>query len=254
MILINGCSHTYGTDIDQNMGWGGLYKIFATKPVVNLAKEGCSNQYICKSTIEWCRENLKNQTDRNNCFVIVMFTSVPRQEYILDNGEVIYLNIHNITDNDVLNIWFKAYHAHGFDQHLVQTFRNYFEQIPYDVHEEDSFYQMFLLKQFLDLNHIPNMFLYSTRYMMDYDGYWTNWFKQVYDPEVCLYSLWKHDFNQHKYYRVGTGGGHFREDVHQKFFWNIHKSLPYINYGLLDQNKKLFDDEVLLRNILAPSS
>ena len=89
MILINGCSHTYGTDIDQNMGWGGLYKIFATKPVVNLAKEGCSNQYICKSTIEWCIENLKTQADRHNSFVIVMFTSVPRQEYILDNGEVI---------------------------------------------------------------------------------------------------------------------------------------------------------------------
>ena len=63
MILINGCSHTYGTDINQNMGWAGLYKIFATKPVVNLAKEGCSNQYMCRTTIEWCRENLKNQTD-----------------------------------------------------------------------------------------------------------------------------------------------------------------------------------------------
>jgi hypothetical protein len=198
-------------------------------------------------------ENLKNQTDRNNCFVIVMFTSVPRQEYVLDNGEVIYLNIHNITDDDALNVWYKAYHSQGFTQHLVQTFKNYFTQIPYDVHEEESFFQMFLLKQFLDLNHIPNKFLYSTRYMMNYeDGYWTKWLKQVYDQNVCLYALWKHDFKGHKYYRVGANNGHFREDVHQKFFWNIHKSLPYINYGLLDQNKKLFDDEVLLRNILAP--
>ena len=252
MILVNGCSHTYGTDIDPNMCWSGLYKIFATKTVTNLAREGCSNQYICKSTVEWCMENLKTQADRTNCFVIVMFTSVPRQEYIFDNGEVVYLNIHNITDEEALNVWYKAYHAHGFDQHLVQTFKNYFTQISYDTFEEESFYQMFLLKQFLDLNHIPNKFLYSIKYMMNYDGYWTKWLKQIYDPTVCLYSLWKHDFKANKYYRVGTNNGHFGADVHQKFFWNIHKSLPYINYELLDGNKKLFDDKVLLRNILAP--
>ena len=88
--------------------------------------------------------------------------------------------------------------------------------------------------------------------MMNYDGYWTKWLKQIYDPTVCLYSLWKHDFKANKYYRVGTNNGHFGADVHQKFFWIIHKSLPYINYELLDGNKKLFDDKVLLRNILAP--
>ena len=252
MILINGCSHTYGTDIDPNLGWSGLYKNFSTRTVTNLAREGCSNQYICKSTIERCMENLKNQTDRNNCFVIVMFTSVPRQEYILDNGEIIYLNIHNITDDKALNVWYEAYHSQGFTQHLVQTFKNYFTQISYDTFEEESFYQMFLLKQFLDLNHIPNKFLYSTKYMMNYDGYWTKWFKQMYDPTVCLYSLWKDDFNGNKYYRVGANNGHFSEAVHQKFFWNIHKSLPDINYELLESNKKLFDDEVLLSNILDP--
>jgi hypothetical protein len=203
-------------------------------------------------------ENLKTQTDRNNCFVIVMFTSVPRHEYTLDNGELLHLNIHNIHDENALNVWFRAYHAHGFDQHLVQTFKNYFAQIPYDVFEEESFYQMFLLRQFLDLNHIPNKFLYSTRYMMNGNGYWTRWLKQIYEPDSCIYNLWKHDFNRHKYYRVGTNvgdlgyGGHFREDVHQKFFWNIHKSLPYIDHELLKSNKKLFDDEILLRNILAP--
>ena len=74
----------------------------------------------------------------------------------------------------------------------------------------------------------------------------------MYDPTVCLYSLWKDDFNGNKYYRVGANNGHFSEAVHQKFFWNIHKSLPDINYELLESNKKLFDDEVLLSNILDP--
>ena len=46
MILVNGCSHTYGTDIDPNMCWSGLYKIFATKTVrILLEKDAVINIY-----------------------------------------------------------------------------------------------------------------------------------------------------------------------------------------------------------------
>lgn len=94
MILINGCSHTHGTDWlhkNNQKNWATIFSEMTGKDVTNIAQAGCSWTSICYSTVEWLEKNEK--PEEIICafpeIYRLSFPSTERLNYETSNGKIL---------------------------------------------------------------------------------------------------------------------------------------------------------------------
>ena len=89
MILVNGCSHTAGSEIEfymqsecRDKAWPAHLGQLMSQDVVNISLEGSGNERISRTTMEWLIKNVQlNQTYKpEDITVIVMWSGFDRFE------------------------------------------------------------------------------------------------------------------------------------------------------------------------------
>lgn len=86
VMLVVGCSHSAGAEIDGNQdseynrkhSYGNLLANFLGYTAVNISSSGSTNSTIARSVLEWCRENYKPED--MNLFVLISWTESSRME------------------------------------------------------------------------------------------------------------------------------------------------------------------------------
>lgn len=111
-VLINGCSHTAGSEIEGSGIGDGNYNRensfgaqFAKKlncEYTNIAYPGASNDYIARSTLYWIIDNPEIAKDT---LFLIHWTGTDRTEYFYDEGETYAYDFINFApDKKVLHL------------------------------------------------------------------------------------------------------------------------------------------------------
>ena len=93
ILLVSGCSHTYGVGIDSNHSWSNVLSQHLELDLVNLSKPGACAQYVCDTLKNWLDQN-KTQPK----LVIAQWPNPYRTMKIINHQTVFYTR--NSMDED----------------------------------------------------------------------------------------------------------------------------------------------------------
>jgi hypothetical protein len=155
-LLSNGCSHTEGSECDKSFG-----DFIEGYEHVNIAKGGCGNHRIMRTTMEYCENN---QVD----LVIIGWSTHERFEFSFD-GERKDYTLYKQSENIDLQKFYRY-----ADLHLAD----------WQTGLEDTVTYMYALQTYLESKNIDYIFC--------------NMFNSI--PENCQIPLWN-SIDNSKYYK-----------------------------------------------------
>lgn len=112
VLVINGCSHTAGSEIDgagvgdsptcRSNSFGNLIAERVGREAINMAYPGGSNERICRSSMAWLGDNLEKILNKElDVFFLVHWTGFERFDY--------HFSQERFGDPDLLKIKFSSY-------------------------------------------------------------------------------------------------------------------------------------------------
>jgi hypothetical protein len=112
VLVINGCSHTAGSEIDgpgigdspscRSLSFGNLVAERMGRTAINMAYPGGSNDRICRSSMSWIADNIEKILNKElDVFFLIHWTSSERADY--------HFSQQNFGDPDLLKIKFSSY-------------------------------------------------------------------------------------------------------------------------------------------------
>jgi len=215
LLLVNGCSHAAGAEIDYEWQDNCYDKAFGRwcadslgYDYENLAISGASQDRIIRTTIEWVGKNYK----RKDLFAVIMWSGPSRTEFYRKDD---FVNI--VPSNDHLYkkefsnieyLYYKSYVA-------VQ-----------DAFSQDiKFYNnVILLQNYLKYFNIPYVFLNATQAMnshyskldyLDIQVDSTKYYKRHSFPDSYYHMLIKQGFKLPDH--ITRGGTHLGADAHKHY-------------------------------------
>ena len=210
MMLFDGCSWTYGSELEgpdedhdkrKKERWSNLVSNHFESDHVNLGEGGKSNDGILRTTIEYC-ENHKVD------FAVIQFTKNNRREILTPRkGKNKYRRVLGSSTDEVNQYYLK--HLSTDDDDIANYYKN-----------------KFLLEFYFKVKKIPYFFIQlNRRKSMEMKGAPTSW-QLMCDskPVTCLYNLLQGDLSYY-YYRAPQIGGHPNSKGHRKIADYIIKNL-----------------------------
>ncbi len=97
IMLVNGCSHTAGSEIEYNnqsmcyeKAWGKWLCNMTGQDYINISRPGAGNEYIRRTTQDWIIENvfLNKLYTKEDLEVIVMWSGFDRQEVFFQDSNI----------------------------------------------------------------------------------------------------------------------------------------------------------------------
>ena len=201
MMLFDGCSWTYGSELEgpdedhdkrKKERWSNLVSDHFESDHVNLGEGGKSNDGILRTTIEYC-ENHKVD------FAVIQFTKNNRREILTPRkGKNKYRRVLGSSTDEVNQYYLK--HLSTDDDDVANYYKN-----------------KFLLEHYFKVNNIPYFFTMLTRKNeLQIKGKPTSWqLMSDSKPVTCLYNVLEGDLSNY-YYRIPQNGGHPNEKGHRK--------------------------------------
>ena len=197
MILFDGCSWTYGDELDNPEK--DRFSTLIGKDHINLGKNGKSNDSILRTTIDHCENNKIN-------LAVIQFTKPSRTEVRQSSRDAYdYLSIGNVLKNGYTKQLSKIYyeHLHNDNLHVANFHKN-----------------KFLLENYFKSKNIKYYFVTIKREVMKVESSWyRNMDKK---PLTCLIDLIgtriknPENYCQGKYKKIDTrSGGHPNKQGHK---------------------------------------
>jgi len=110
-ICFSGCSITYGDELDDlNDRFSKVVSDRLGIPEVNLSLCGVSNDYIVRSIIDYCENNVVDS-------VVAQFTIESRMEYFAKDGSYNKFSVQRSKKNSAMGWWYKFVYnkKHGWE-------------------------------------------------------------------------------------------------------------------------------------------
>ena len=201
MLLFDGCSWTYGCELERPNGdhdkrkrerWSNLVSEHFQSDHVNLGEGGKSNDGILRTTIAYCE---RHKID----FAFIQFTKNNRREILTPRkGKNKYRRVLGSSTDEVNQYYLK--HLSTDDDDVANYYKN-----------------KFLLEYYFKVNNIPYFFTMLTRKNeLQIKGKPTSWqLMSDSKPVTCLYNVLEGDLSNY-YYRIPQNGGHPNEKGHRK--------------------------------------
>ena len=166
MILFDGCSWTYGDELEDREKYRFSTLVAKEHNHINIAVNGKSNDSILRTTIDYCENN---QVD----FAVIQFTKPSRTEIRQSSRDAYdYLSVGNIFKNGPRKTLSKIYyeHLHNDNLHVANFHKN-----------------KFLLENYFKSKNIKYYFVTIKREIMKIESSWYRIMDKK--PITCLTDL-----------------------------------------------------------------
>ena len=241
IMLIAGCSHTGGYEIDGTMdspynrehSYGGLLAKAQGRKPIHLAAGGVSNSYILRNVLLWFANNYDPETQ--DVFCLVGWTDSSRWELPLYRGQDIEGNNPNLDwfsdiHNDYLSVQLGWTHHNRpempeLDQESMQkTYHNLIAEFPEQM-EILSFNYALQLQSYLKSIDIKYVMV-DTLHNFDWEKLWIEPLAKLIDydrypnagiPTESFYLKYRE-----KYPNISSDYDHLGAEAHQEFFTEIN--------------------------------
>ena len=241
IMLIAGCSHTGGYEIDGTMdsehnrahSFGGLLAKHTNRKPIHLAAGGISNSYILRTVLLWFANNYDPETQ--DVFCVVGWTDSSRWEVPLAHGQDIVSNNPHIdwfprSNNDYLHLQLSWIHPNRPDfpefahlEAMQEKYHNIMGEFPEQMEILSFNYALQLQSFFKSLNvdyvmvdtlhnfDTHSMWISPLASLIDYDRY-----PNAGTPSESFYFKYRE-----KYPNVSRDYEHLGAEAHQEFFTEI---------------------------------
>jgi len=245
-MLINGCSHTAGSEIDYEnqpmcyeKAWGKWLTDMSGDEYINISMPGAGNEYIRRTTKDWIIENvfLKKLYNKEDIHVIVMWSGFDRKEvYYPDSNKID--NVNPMSDPELHATTMK--HEIKKLQEVVVYFHDelhsnlkniiILNDLLYFLNTYEIKYTFLnALHPFITLKELNNEYRNHNLYQSYYNNLWV--FNEInrgkhlgiFKKEETFF----HYFNNHANFKWSkfSDKGHFGEDAHKYWAQKVYKFL-----------------------------
>lgn len=246
LMLINGCSHTAGSEIDYERqpmcyekAWGKWLADMYGDEYVNISMPGAGNEYICRTTKDWIIENvfLNKLYNKEDLHVVVMWSGFDRKEvYYSDLNRTDSVN--PMSDPE-LHTKTMQYEIKRLQEVIVYFHNTLHSNLKNIIILNDLLYFLntyeikytFLngINSFITLEELNNGYKNHVLYQSYYNNLWV--FNEInkgkhlgiFKKEETFY----HYFNNHTNFKWSkfSNIGHFGEDAHKYWAQKVYKFL-----------------------------
>jgi hypothetical protein len=257
LMLINGCSHTAGSEIEYtnqpfcyDKSWGKWLTDMCGDEYVNISRPGAGNEYICRTTKDWIIENvfLSKSHNKEDLHVIVMWSGFDRKEIYYPDSN----HIDSINPLSKPKVYTKTmqHEMKKLQEVIVYFYDNLYSSLKNIIILNDLLYFLntyeikytFLnaLNPFITLQELNNEHKKHVLYQSYYNNLWV--FNEInkgkhfgiFNKDETFF----HHLNNHKDFKWSKFSelGHFGEDGHKYWAEKVYK---YIFNNKSINNKKL---------------